>query len=59
MDDPKHELENYNTHKLEFMGNNLKNDSEKNKQKKWIDTVKFPKIEPLTFSIEEDNVEKK
>lgn len=44
LDDPRYELESYNTHKLEFMGATLKDDQEKNKQRKWIDTVKFPKI---------------
>lgn len=44
IDDPKVELENYNTHKLEFISDQFKDDKDKGKNKKWIDTVKFPKI---------------
>ena len=51
IDDPKVQLQKYNTHQLEFISSNSKDNMEKYKPKKWIDTVKFPKIQPLAYSI--------
>ena len=45
LDDPDIELKNYHTHKLEFLSAQPINNA-REENKKWIDTVKFPKIEP-------------
>jgi hypothetical protein len=41
------------------MTDNSKDNKVSNQKKKWIDTVKFPKIEPLPYSIEEPEADKK
>lgn len=51
LDDPGVELENYNTHKLQFVGDRNRNLNKKKEDVKWIDTLKFPKIDPLPYEV--------
>ena len=48
LDPPKSLLENYHTHKLEFISDKPVIKYSKN-DKKWIDTVKFPKVQQPAY----------
>lgn len=57
IDAPEIELQNYHTHKLEFLGNHM-SEVEQKKNQKWIDTVRFPKIDPPGYYYEPEEPEK-